>query len=706
MSAQKALIERWMPTDIIDNFRVRPGYFDRMGANYSSGGVSFTVSSVNATGCTLCLFRHREEEPFAKLKYPDNYKIGKVFSMFVFDLDIENIEYAYCFEGPYDKDKGLLFDPDRYILDPYARAVAGQSVWGKKFDDATFFKARVVKNDFDWGNDRSPHLKMRDLVIYELHVRNFTIHESSGVSSPGTFSGIKEKIPYLVDLGINCVELMPVFEFNEMHNAREVDGKKLLECWGYNTTCFFAPNTVYATQDKYNHEGNELKELIKALHANGIEVILDVVFNHTGEGNENGPFFSFKGLDNNIYYMLTPDGQYYNFSGCGNTLNCNHPIVQHLVRESLRYWTINYRIDGFRFDLASILGRNEDGSPMSKPPLIQSLAFDPVLGDVKLIAEAWDAAGLYQVGKFPSWNRFSEWNGMYRDDMRRFLRGDDDMAQKAIIRLTGSRDLYPDDIGDRNASVNFLSCHDGFTLYDLYAYNVKHNEANGWNNTDGADDNNSFNCGAEGETDDEGINRLRHRMIMNAAVALMMSRGTPMFYAGDEFGNTQYGNNNAYCQDNEVGWINWEDKEKNKDIFEVFRFMIAFREDHPSIRHNLSKSIFDLPKVSTHGYSAFMDHYTWESKQAGVMYAGQSRSSGRIDIVYACFNTYWEEITITIPAIGAKGNWYVVLDTYADEVICEKKLGGTEYTMGPRSAIVMEYRISTGRNTRRAEHVR
>ena len=692
MSSQKALIDRWEPTDFINGFRVRPGYFDRMGANYSSGGVSFTVYSVNATGCTLCLFHHREEEPFARLKYPDNYRIGKVFSMFVFDLDIENIEYAYCFEGPHDEGKGLLFDKGRFILDPYARAVAGQSVWGRKFDDANFFKARVVKNDFDWGNDRSPRIKMRDLVIYELHVRNFTIHESSGVAHPGTFRGIKEKIPYLVELGINCVELMPVFEFNEMHNSREVDGKKLLECWGYNTSSFFAPNTVYATQDKYNHEGTELKEMIKSLHANGIEVILDVVFNHTGEGNENGPFFSFKGLDNNIYYMLTPDGHYYNFSGCGNTLNCNHPVVQHLVRECLRYWTINYRIDGFRFDLASILGRNEDGSPMSKPPLIQSLAFDPVLGDVKLIAEAWDAGGLYQVGKFPSWNRFSEWNGMYRDDMRQFLRGDDNMAARAMIRLTGSKDLYPEDIGDRNASVNFLSCHDGFTLYDLYSYNEKHNEANGWNNTDGANDNYSFNCGVEGETDNEEIIRLRHRMVMNAAVALMMSRGTPMFYAGDEFGNSQFGNNNAYCQDNEVGWLNWEDKEKNKDIFEVFKFMIEFRDDHPSIRHNVSKSIFGLPKVSSHGYTPFMNEYTWESKQAGVMYAGHSKSREKDDLVYACFNTWWEEITITIPQIEADGNWYVVLDTYADPVIETRKLESLKYTMGPRSSIVLEYR--------------
>ncbi len=692
---QIALVQRWEPIDEIEGFKVRPGLYDRVGANYLSGGVSFTIYSVNATSCTLCLFRHREDEPYARLKFPDNYRIGKVFSMFVFDLEIEGIEYAYSFEGPYDPDKGLLFDSSKYILDPYARAVAAQSTWGRKMDNAKFFKARVVHNDFDWGDERLPRIKMQDLVIYELHVRNYTIDPSSGVKRPGTFYGISEKIPYLKELGINCVELMPVFEFNEMHNAREIDGRHLYECWGYNSTCFFAPNTVYSTTDKYNHEGTELKRLIKALHENGIEVILDVVFNHTGEGNEHGPFFSFKGLDNNIYYMLTPDGKYYNFSGCGNTLNCNHPIVQHMVRECLRHWTVNYRVDGFRFDLATILGRNEDGLPMSKPPLIQSLAFDPILGDVKLIAEAWDAGGLYQVGKFPSWNRFSEWNGMYRDDLRKFLKGDDGMASAAAIRLTGSRDLYPDDVEKRNASVNFLSCHDGFTLYDLYSYNEKHNEANGWNNTDGADDNNSWNCGFEGETEDEEVRRLRHRMVMNAAVALMMSRGTPMFFAGDEFGNTQYGNNNAYCQDNGVSWIDWNDKEKNSDIFEVFRFMIAFRNRHVIIRRNQAKTSLGLPKVSTHGYMPWMDEYSWESKQVGVMYAGKDGS--RDDIVYACFNAYWEPIEITLPEIVYTGSesrrkWHCLLDTYADPVIKDRKLTSLKYRMGPRSAIVLEFK--------------
>ena len=688
--SRRSEVENWEPIDIIDGFHVRPGEFGRAGANIFNTGVSFTVYSINATSCTLCLFRHREKKPFAKLKYPDNYRVGKVFSMFVFDLDIKDVEYAYCFDGPYEPDKGLLFDKHRYILDPYARAIAGQSIWGKKFDNADFFKARVVHTEFDWGDERKPYIKMQDLIIYEMHVRNFTMHKSSGVAKPGTFDAIREKIPYLKGLGINAVELMPIFEFNEMHNCREVDGKKLLECWGYNTTGFFAPNKAYAPDDPYNYEGRALKQLIRELHDNGIEVILDVVLNHTGEGNENGPFFSFKGLDNNIYYMLTPDGQYYNFSGCGNTLNCNHPVVQHLVRECLRYWTINYRVDGFRFDLASILGRNEDGSPMSKPPLIQSLAFDPVLGDVKLIAEAWDAGGLYQVGHFPSWNRFSEWNGKYRDDMRRFLKGDDGMANEAATRLSGSKDLYPDEVDSRNASVNFLSCHDGFTLYDLYAYSDKHNLDNGWDNTDGANDNNSWNCGVEGETDNPEIISLRHRMVKNACVALMMSRGTPMIYAGDEFGNTQYGNNNAYCQDNEISWMDWNLLKKNKDIYDVFKFMIGFRNKHVIIRRNQKTTSMNLPKVSLHGQYPYVDSFSWENKQVGVMYTG--RVKGKDDIVYFMLNSYWEDIDITLPKIPSSGCFVRVVDTALDEPLKQVKLTGDTYRMGKRSAIVLEYK--------------
>ena len=406
------------PTDNVGGFDVRPGNFLLNGATTVSGGVNFTIHSVYAVECTLLLFRPYAKFPYARLRFPDSYKIGNTYSMLVFGLDEIDFEYAYSFDGPYEPEKGIIFDKKKYILDPYAKAVIGQSGWGKKQEHEGVYKARVVNSDYDWGNCTQTKLPFEELIIYELHVRGFTQDGSSGVKNKGTFAGIREKIPYLKELGINAVEMMPIFEFDEMGSYRNYDDRQLYDYWGYNTVCFFAPNTSYESDHEHHHEGRELKQLVRELHENGIEVILDVVFNHTAEGNEMGPYFSFKGIDNNIYYMLTPDGKYYNFSGCGNVLNCNQPIVQQFILDCLRYWVTEYRIDGFRFDLASILGRNEDGTPMDKPPLLKSLAFDPILGGVKLIAEAWDAGGLYQVGSFPSWNRWAEWNGRYRDDLR------------------------------------------------------------------------------------------------------------------------------------------------------------------------------------------------------------------------------------------------------------------------------------------------
>ena len=394
-----------VPTGKIAGFYVRQGMFGTNGATALPNGVNFTVHTHYGTSCELLLFKPGEEVPYAVLPFPEAFKIGDVYSMIVFGLDIEKFEYAYRIDGPYDPEKGHIFEKNAILLDPYARAITGQHKWGEK--KRADYHARVVNDTFDWGNMKQSSRAMSDLIIYELHVRAFTQNSNSGVKNRGTFAGVKEKIPYLKELGINAVEMMPVFEFDECINAREVDGSRLLECWGYNTVGFFAPNSSYASEEEHNQEGKELKELIKALHNNGIEVILDVVFNHTAEGNEKGAFFSFKGFDNKVYYMLTPDGNYYNFSGCGNTLNCNHPIVHNLILECLRYWTIHYRVDGFRFDLASILGRNEDGSPMNNPPLLRSLAYDPVLSNVKLIAEAWDAGGMYQVGTFPASKRWA-----------------------------------------------------------------------------------------------------------------------------------------------------------------------------------------------------------------------------------------------------------------------------------------------------------
>ena len=557
-----------LPLDVVEGFKIRPGFFRMYGACVASNGVSFTINSHGATRCTLLLFKPQAPKPYARIPFPDSYRIGDTYSMLVYDIKPDEFEYAFSFDGPYEPAKGLLFNEENVLLDPYSRAVTGQRKWGEKPEGGKDFeyRARVVKSSFDWGNIKQLEQPFEDLVIYEIHVRGYTKDKSSGVSAPGTFAGLKDKIPYLKDLGINAVELMPIFEFDEMESARVVDGVQLYNYWGYNTVSFFAPNTSYAFNEEHNHEGDELKSLIKALKENGIEVILDVVFNHTAEGNEMGPCFSFKGIDNNVYYMLTPDAHYYNFSGCGNVMNCNHPVVRNFIIDCLRHWAIEYRVDGFRFDLASILGRDQNGAPMANPPILESLAFDPVLGKMKLIAEAWDAGGLYQVGSFPSWNRWAEWNGRYRDDMRSFLKGDDGMAGNAITRITGSRDLYSPESRGHKASVNFLTCHDGFTLYDLYSYNEKHNEKNGWNNTDGDNNGHSWNCGAEGETDDPNVNGLRRRLIKNAFAALLCSRGPAMFFAGDEFCNTQFGNNNAYCQDNIISWLDWGRLEEFKEI--------------------------------------------------------------------------------------------------------------------------------------------
>lgn len=661
----------YKPMGEICGYPVRPGMFDVNGAIALPNAVNFTVHTHGGTGCELLLFHRQEQEPYAVLPFPDAYKIGDVYSMIVFDLDIEEFEYAYRIDGPYAPEKGLLFDRKTVLLDPYARAVTSQSIWGEKKKGP--YHARVVKDLFDWGDMPQSTREMSDLVIYELHVRGFTQHSSSGVKHRGTFAGLMEKIPYLKELGINAVELMPIFEFDETMDVRTVDGRQLLDYWGYNTVSFFAPNTSYAASVEYNQEGTELKNLIKTLHDNNIEVILDVVFNHTAEGNEMGPSFCFKGLDNNIYYMLTPDGNYYNFSGCGNTLNCNHPVVRQMILECLRYWTVNYRVDGFRFDLASILGRNVDGSPMNNPPLLKSLAYDPVLSNVKLIAEAWDAGGMYQVGSFPASHRWAEWNGRYRDCVRSYLKGDFWQAWEAAWSISGSGDLYGGFYSDYNGTyagynscVNFLTCHDGFTLNDLYSYNEKHNLANGWNNTDGNNDNRSWNCGIEGPTDDPQILELRRRMMRNACAVLMCSRGTPMFLAGDEFCNTQFGNNNSYCQDNEISWLDWSLLEKNRDMFEFFKFMIDYRFKHPVIRRKLSDAVCGMEPLRTHDTNAEKKTIDKNAHTLAVSFAGYDREKGRDDLVYIAVNSYWEDVAITLPDLHWGGAWYLSVNTFGD----------------------------------------
>ena len=657
-----------LPLDVVEGFKIRPGFFRMYGACVASNGVSFTINSHGATRCTLLLFKPQAPKPYARIPFPDSYRIGDTYSMLVFDIKPDEFEYAFSFDGPYEPAKGLLFNEENVLLDPYSRAVTGQRKWGEKPEGGKDFeyRARVVKSSFDWGNIKQLEQPFEDLVIYEIHVRGYTKDKSSGVSAPGTFAGLKDKIPYLKDLGINAVELMPIFEFDEMESARVVDGVQLYNYWGYNTVSFFAPNTSYAFNEEHNHEGDELKSLIKALKENGIEVILDVVFNHTAEGNEMGPCFSFKGIDNNVYYMLTPDAHYYNFSGCGNVMNCNHPVVRSFIIDCLRHWAIEYRVDGFRFDLASILGRDQNGAPMANPPILESLAFDPVLGKMKLIAEAWDAGGLYQVGSFPSWNRWAEWNGRYRDDMRSFLKGDDGMAGNAITRITGSRDLYSPESRGHKASVNFLTCHDGFTLYDLYSYNEKHNEKNGWNNTDGDNNGHSWNCGAEGETNDPNVNGLRRRLIKNAFAALLCSRGPAMFFAGDEFCNTQFGNNNAYCQDNIISWLDWSRLEEFKEIHDFVRHMIQFRKEHPILRKMTKPSSCQFPEISVHNGTPFNASTDYKTKLIGIMYAGRNEEDTEDDIVFYCMNAYWEPLVMQLPVLPNGKHWHVDTNTNAE----------------------------------------
>ena len=657
-----------LPLDVVEGFKIRPGFFRMYGACVASNGVSFTINSHGATRCTLLLFKPQAPKPYARIPFPDSYRIGDTYSMLVYDIKPDEFEYAFSFDGPYEPAKGLLFNEENVLLDPYSRAVTGQRKWGEKPEGGKDFeyRARVVKSSFDWGNIKQLEQPFEDLVIYEIHVRGYTKDKSSGVSAPGTFAGLKDKIPYLKDLGINAVELMPIFEFDEMESARVVDGVQLYNYWGYNTVSFFAPNTSYAFNEEHNHEGDELKSLIKALKENGIEVILDVVFNHTAEGNEMGPCFSFKGIDNNVYYMLTPDAHYYNFSGCGNVMNCNHPVVRNFIIDCLRHWAIEYRVDGFRFDLASILGRDQNGAPMANPPILESLAFDPVLGKMKLIAEAWDAGGLYQVGSFPSWNRWAEWNGRYRDDMRSFLKGDDGMAGNAITRITGSRDLYSPESRGHKASVNFLTCHDGFTLYDLYSYNEKHNEKNGWNNTDGDNNGHSWNCGADGETDDPNVNGLRRRLIKNAFAALLCSRGPAMFFAGDEFCNTQFGNNNAYCQDNIISWLDWSRLEEFKEIHDFVRHMIQFRKEHPILRKMTKPSSCQFPEISVHNGTPFNASTDYKTKLIGIMYAGRNEEDTEDDIVFYCMNAYWEPLVMQLPVLPNGKHWHVDTNTNAE----------------------------------------
>ena len=686
------------PTHLYQGYKLRPGRPYPFGATLVPGGVNFSVFSRHASYCVLVLFERGKASPMVEIPFRGmfqkaetdepvwgEFRIGNVFSMTVFDLDYEDIEYGFRMDGPYPKtERGQpgqhRFDPSKILMDPYAKAIGGREVWGQTPDWNGLYhhRARLVYDDFDWEGDRPLEIPMEDLIIYEMHVRSFTRHPSSGVKRPGTFAAMREKIPYLKELGVNCVELMPIYEFDEFENSHihPDTGELLMNYWGYSTVGFFAPKAGYAATGKSKdgtQVADELKTLIKELHRHGIEIILDVVFNHTAEGNEYGPTISFRGIDNVTYYMLTPgEGYYYNFSGTGNTLNCNNPIVRSMVLDCLRYWASEYHIDGFRFDLAAILGRDPSGAPLPNPPLLETLAFDPILGKCKLIAEAWDAGGLYQVGSFPAYGRWAEWNGKYRDDVRKFLKGDMGLAGGMAQRLEGSPDLYAWGSRGPTASINFITCHDGFTLYDLVAYNGKHNEANGENNNDGGNDNHSWNCGWEGLSTDPAVNELRCRQMKNAIAMLIVSQGVPMILSGDEMGQTQSGNNNAYCHDTELSWLNWTQLEANADLFRFFKNCIAFRNAHPVLRSKTHFANQDYvgsgyADITWHGPQAWNADWSGTNRTLAFMLCGKHAKGGTVvdNTIYVTMNMHWETLPFDLPGLRDGMQWHVFVNTSA-----------------------------------------
>jgi len=570
-----------------------------LGAHLRGGGINFAIFSRHATAVSLLLFDDGQwhKSPSEVALDPRVNRTGDIWHLWVAGIG-PGTRYAWRVDGPYAPEQGDRFNRNRLLLDPYAPALVGTEHWDfarvcnesespvDAGDAAVKARCLVPDDRFDWEDDQPPRIPWSDTVIYECHVRGFTIHPSSAVQHPGTFQGVVEKIPYLRQLGVTAIELLPVQEFheNELTVRNPLTGERLRNYWGYSTVAFFAPRENYSSRRRPGVQVSEFKTMVRALHRAGVEVILDIVFNHTAEGDQNGPTLNFRGLDNRIYYLLEKDPRYYrNYSGTGNTFNCNHPVVRDYILDCLRHWVIEMHVDGFRFDLASVMERDEDGKLLANAPLLERIAEDPILRDVKLVAEAWDAAGVYQVGHFPG-QRWSEWNGRYRDDVRRFWRGDPGLAGALASRLCGSADLYQRSGKQPLNSINYLTCHDGFTLNDLVSYRHKHNEANGEDNRDGADENCSDNCGVEGPSDDPVIESLRKRQIRNMLATLMLSRGVPMLLGGDEFRRSQSGNNNAYCQDNETSWYDWSLLHRHGDIHDFTRAMIALRRRHPLLR--------------------------------------------------------------------------------------------------------------------------
>ncbi len=672
-----------------ENLVKAPGLPYPFGANLINGGVQFALFSRHASSVTLLLFHSAEPDSgYARIELdPVFNKTGDIWHIWIEGI-AEGQVYAYKIDGVYNTIKGHRYNKNKLLIDPYSRALTGNfkwdllkarseitdsatSSWTYSTDDSTRFVPKSIiingRNEIQKHPIRIPE---NDLIIYEMHVKGFTADGSSLVSSPGTFRGLTEKIPYLKELGVNAVELLPIHEFDEYENINinPVTGERLKNFWGYSTIAFFAPKSSYSSGRKTGDQVQEFRDMVNSFNNAGIEVFLDVVFNHTHEGDERGPTLSFRGIDNSVYYMLDSDkSKYKNYSGCGNTVNCNHPLVRQLILDSLRYWFIEMNVDGFRFDLASILGRDQNGEMLNNPPLIEWIEEDPILRNAKIIAEAWDAGGAYQIGKFPG--RWAEWNGRYRDDIRRFWRGDSGTKGLFATRLTGSSDLYQSTTPCR--SINFITCHDGFTLNDLVSFNTKNNIENGEDNRDGENNNYSFNCGFEGPGAPAGIELLRVRMIKNFIATLFLSLGIPMILAGDEFRRTQKGNNNSYCQDNEISWLNWTLLEENREIFEFTKKMIEFRKNHPILRSD----IFFTGEKPEHytarditWYDTEISEPDWDDEEPVIaamingQYAEESSYSSDSDF-YMIFNATENDLTFKIPASPSGRRWKISINT-------------------------------------------
>lgn len=666
-----------------DELEWNRGYPTPLGVTRQENGINFALFSQHATHVTLCLFAPGAKHFFAEIPLdPDENKTGWVWHILLKNPPGDHLEYGYKITGPNDSTLNR-FDPHQILSDPYARGLSTSQQWGyKEMNQEEEIAPRgkiFLDTPFDWQDAKRPKLQPHELIIYEMHVRSFTCHSSSRTKAPGTFLGIVEKIPYLKTLGVNAIELMPIFEFDECenHTINPKTKQRLKNVWGYSTVNFFTPMNRFSSSQTWTAAMDDFRMLVREMHKNEIEVYLDVVYNHTAEGNEGGPFFSFKGIDNQVYYMLNPDGTYMNFSGTGNTINANHPVVAAFIVDSLRYWVQEMHVDGFRFDLASCLTRDEKGVPLPKPPVIHAITHDPVLADVKLIAEAWDAGGLYQVGYFPGDKRWFEWNGRYRDVVRKFIKGTENQSGAFAQALSGSQDLYGNDRRPYH-SINFITAHDGFTLRDLVSYQEKHNEENGEENRDGSNDNDSWNCGTEGATANRKILRLREKQIRNLHTALIVALGTPMILMGDEYGHTRYGNNNTYCQDNELNWFLWDELSKRKNFVRFHRLMIQFRKNNPL----LTRPRFLQPSdVDWHGHQPFQPNWGTENR----FLAYTLKDPEKKEPLYIAFNAHFQSASIQLPPPPEGKKWYRIVDTAL--------LPPNDFCESPNSPIELKYQM-------------